>query len=144
MEDIAKNHFEVVYKEYKEYENFAKNLAPKILKEREEFAKYMADNKDNADDIVNKLVELNFKPSLYQADLQRLQMRLVYVFEAYDSIIEIPSEVKEEIKVLKPKQLFKIENNEAVEIEPEVIKNIEDNFKSQEFNNIVKVLEGLN
>lgn len=144
MEDIAKNHFEVVYKEYKEYENFAKNLAPKILKEREEFAKYMADNKDNADDIVNKLVELNFKPSLYQADLQRLQMRLVYVFEAYDSIIEIPSEVKEEIKGLKPKQLFKIENNEAVEIEPEVIKNIEDNFKSQEFNNIVKVLEGLN
>ena len=137
MEQIAKNHFEIVYKEYKEYEKFAKNLAPKIVKEREEFAKYIAENKDNAEDIVNKLVELNFKPSLYQADLQRLQMRLTYVFEAYDSIIDIPSEIKEEVKSLKPKQLFKIENGAAVEIEPDVIKNIEESFKSKEFNNLV-------
>lgn len=143
MEDLLKNHFEVVYKEYKDYVQFAESIAPKIAKEREEFTKFMSENKEDTDTVVNKLLELNFKPSLYQADLQRLQMRLIYVAEAFDSVIEIPQEIKNELKTLKVKQLFKVEGSEAIELEPELIKNIEENFKSSEFQKIAKILENI-
>jgi len=143
MEEILKNHFEVVYKEYKDYLQFAETVAPKVAKGREEFTKFMFENRGNIDAIVDKLVDINSKPSLYQADLQRLQMRLVYVTEAYESVIEIPQEIKNEVKQLKPKQLFKIEGSEAIELEPELIKNIEESFKSAEFKKIAEVLESI-
>lgn len=130
MEEIAKNYLEVIYKEYKDYENFAKTLAPNILKGREELAKIITEKGIDSPDIIDKIVEFEFKPTLYQTDLQRLQLRLVYVVDAYSQIIEIPKELLEEVSKLRPKFLYKPDGNDIIELEPETIKNVEDNFKT--------------
>lgn len=124
IEEVLKTDFETVYQEYKSYETFIKGIAEEVKKNREGFAKFAQENSTDADKIVDKLIEVNEKPILYQNDFMRLQLRLVYSYDLVKGILEIPQEIKTEIENSRPKQLFKIENGEAVVLDQELIDKI--------------------
>lgn len=124
IEEVLKTDFETVYQEYKSYETFIKGIAEEVKKDREGFAKFAQENSTDADKIVDKLIEVNEKPILYQNDFMRLQLRLVYSYDLVKGIVEIPQEIKTEIENSRPKQLFKIENGEAVVLDQELIDKI--------------------
>ena len=124
IEEVLKTDFETVYQEYKSYETFIKVIAEEVKKDREGFAKFAQENSTDADKIVDKLIEVNEKPILYQNDFMRLQLRLVYSYDLVKGILEIPQEIKTEIENSRPKQLFKIENGEAVVLDQELIDKI--------------------
>lgn len=137
---VEETYFEVVYNEYKQYENFVKEIAPKIKKEREEFDKYVTENLDKQEELLEKLFELNEKPVQFQNDLLKLQVKLIYTYEALKDTIEIPQEIKTEIEnFVKPKILFLIDNGEAKEIDPSLNKEIRDKVKAQ-YTEFVKTL----
>ena len=124
IEEVLKTDFETVYQEYKSYETFIKGIAEEVKKDREGFAKFAQENSTDTDKIVDKLIEVNEKPILYQNDFMRLQLRLVYSYDLVKGIVEIPQEIKTEIENSRPKQLFKIENGEAVVLDQELIDKI--------------------
>jgi hypothetical protein len=124
IEEVLKTDFETVYQEYKSYETFIKGIVEEVKKDREGFAKFAQENSTDVDKIVDKLIEVNEKPILYQNDLMRLQLRLVYSYDLVKGIVEIPQEIKTEIENSRPKQLFKIENGEAVVLDQELIDKI--------------------
>lgn len=137
---VEETYFEVVYNEYKQYENFVKEIAPKIKKEREDFDKYVTENLDKQEELLEKLFELNEKPVQFQNDLLKLQVKLIYTYEALKDTIEIPQEIKTEIEnFVKPKILFLIDNGEAKEIDPSLNKEIRDKVKAQ-YTEFVKTL----
>lgn len=124
IEEVLKTDFEIIYQEYKEYETFIKGIAEEVKKSRESFAKFAQENSTDIDKIVDKLIEVNEKPILYQNDLMRLQLRLVYSYDLVKGILEIPQEIKIEVENLRPKQLFKIEKGESVALDQELIDRI--------------------
>ena len=124
IEEVLKTDFETVYQEYTSYETFIKGIAEELKKNTEGFAKFAQENSTDADKIVDKLIEVNEKPILYQNDFMRLQLRLVYSYDLVKGIVEIPQEIKTEIENSRPKQLFKIENGEAVVLDQELIDKI--------------------
>ena len=124
IEEVLKTDFETVYQEYKSYETFIKGIAEEVKKDRAGFAKFAQENSTDADKIVDKIIEVNEKPILYQNDFMRLQLRLVYSYDLIKGIVEIPQEIKTEIENSRPKQLFKIENGEAVVLDQELIDKI--------------------
>jgi len=118
MEEILKNNFEISYQEFKEYEQFLKNAAPKIKKEREEFTQFTIDNSSNTEAITDKLFEIETIPVNYQNDLLKLQNKLITTYHTVKDCIEIPAEIKKEVEsLIAPKQVYKIKNGEAQEID---------------------------
>jgi predicted nucleic acid-binding Zn-ribbon protein len=125
-------YFETVYNEYKQYENFLREVSPKIKKEREDFEKYVSENADKQEVLIEKLFDLNEKPIQFSNDLLKLQVKLIYTYEALKDIVNIPQEQQKEIEsFIKPKMLFLIEGGEAKEIDPEVNKEIRTKVKEQ-------------
>jgi len=125
MEEILKNNFEISYQEFKEYEQFLKNAAPKIKKEREEFTQFTIDNSSNTEAITDKLFEIETTPVNYQNDLLKLQNKLITTYHTVKDCIEIPAEIKKEVEsLISPKQIYKIKNGEAQEIDPSYTEKI--------------------
>ena len=124
--------FETAWKEYKDYDTYLKSISDPLKKERESFEKYVVENKSKMNEIVNKLFDINQKPSLHLSDIVTLKNRLVYLYEAYKDLIEIPEDVKKEILTFqKPKIIYKItKDGNAVDIDPEYTKNLKSKVKS--------------
>jgi len=130
MEEILKNNFEVAYKEYKEYESYFKSAAPKIKEEREQYVKFAEKHKDDLDTLADKLFEIQSVVGLKENDLIKLQVRLITVYEMVKDILEIPADIKKEIEAfVKPKQYYKIEQGEAIEIDPELSRRVKEEGK---------------
>lgn len=130
MKEILENHFETVYKEFKEYETFLKSAAKEIKEQNEKFTQFTVDNKDNIDAITSELFEIQSKPHFYQNDLVKLLNRLIHTYEAVKEVIEIPEDIKKEISnFIKPKQFYRIENGNAVEIDTEFLEKSKEEAK---------------
>lgn len=109
--------FEKAYTEYKEYKTYLNSIAKEIEKGRAEFAKYALENKEDIDDILEKMFDINEKPQLQKNDLLKLQIKLLHVYEVVKDEIKVPSEVKEEISLIPRERLsYKIEDGKAIEI----------------------------
>lgn len=133
---ILENIFQTAYSEYKEYETFFKNVAPKIKQQREEFSQKVLNNPNDVENLTEELFDNNTRPVSYQTDLINLQNRLLTTYETVKDVIEIPAEVKKEIETfIKPKQLYKIDKGEAIELDPEYMKQMKiaakDFYKNQ-------------
>lgn len=130
--EILENIFEVVYQEYKDYENFFKSTAPKIKQQREDFAKYAEENISNIDLVTEHLFEIEAEPQFYQNDLVKLQNRLYITYQTVKDVIEIPAEIKKEIEAFpQPKQIYTIKNGTAQEIDLEYIGKLKTEAKKQ-------------
>lgn len=146
MKEIAENIFEVIYKEYKEYETF---FSPKIKtaeERRTEIAKYVVDNKEDQQGIIDKVFESGVGYLFHEKDLNNLKTKLYHTFKAYEDILEIPQEVRLEINNFKIEPLyFIIENGVEKELNKELISNIKNQIR-QEYDRILeeslKTLEG--
>lgn len=139
--EVLKNYFEIIYLEYKDYEKFIKTIAPQVIEDRKNFASFAQENKDNIELLIDKLVEVNEKPVLYQNDLQKLQLKLAFTYEAIKEIIEIPLEIRAEIEKTNTKQLFKIENNEAIPLNEELLTKIKEQTKSSSRQYLMDILK---
>lgn len=122
MEDTVKileDVFENEYSEYTLYNNYVKSISKKIAKEREEFAKFALQNKEDMEKVLDHMFDVNEKPALLGLDIVKLQTRLFNTYNVVKDIIDIPKEIREEINSLpKPRLAYKIENGEAVAIDP--------------------------
>lgn len=138
MKELLENHFQTVYGEYKEYETFVREIAPKIKTEREEFDKYLQKNLDDVEGAVDRLFDINSKPALYQNDLVNLQSRLIHTYETLKETVEIPVEIKTEIESFKkPKQTYKIEKGNPVEIDEKATEEFKKTVRAN-YRDIVK------
>lgn len=129
MEDIKilENNFNAVYQEYKEYQTFLKNSAEEIKKQRENLAKI---SNDNEEEIIEKAFEVLTKPHYYAEDLLKLQVRLKSIYDFSKDVLEIPSEIKEEIdKFLVNRQIYRIEKGAPKEIDTEYTKKLTEEAK---------------
>lgn len=129
MEDISilENNFNAAYKEYKDYHSFLKSLAPDIQKSREDLAKTQ-----NKDEMIEKAFEVYTKPHYYAEDLIKLQNKLRIILEFSSLVLKIPAEIKEEIEnFTQQKQLYRIDKGEAIEIDPDYVKQLTEEAKRQ-------------
>lgn len=130
MKELLENAFDTAYNEYKEYETFLKNIAPKIKEQRDSFAQYAIDNSKDTEVLTDKLFEIEVEPMNYQNDLLRLKTRLWNVYQTVKEAIEIPAELKTEIdKFILPVQVYVIKAGQPVEIDPEFNKKMRDEGK---------------
>lgn len=139
MKEVLESIFEVNYKEYKDYENFVKALAPLIKKDREDFQEFAKNNLEDESLLVEKMFDINAKPAYYQNDLILLQNRLVYSYETIKDVIEIPQEIKQEIEnFVKPQLQYKVESGIAIEIDAEKTEKITKQAKE----NYLEIIKG--
>lgn len=145
MEDTTKileDIFESEYNEYTLYNDYIKSISKKVAKEREEFAKFALQNKEDIDKILDHMFDVNEKPALLGLDLTKLQTRLFNTYNVVKDIIEIPKEVREEINSLpKPRLAYKIENGGAVAIDPKANEETKKYAKEQGIRYVKEVLK---
>jgi|GEM_PF-4641600 len=133
-----KEQFETAYREYKDYEDFIKKLAPKIKEDREQFQNFINENQSNTDLIAKKMFEINAEPVHYQNDLLNLQIRLIHYYNIIKSEVEIPQEISKEIEsFILPNQVYFIKDGEPIEIDPEKNKKFREDVE-KEYLKIVK------
>jgi len=132
------NIFETAYKEYKEYENFVKEIAPQIKIDRENYQKFVKENVDDLELCSDRLFDINEKPAHYQNDLLLLQNKLINYYEISKEVVKIPQEIKTEIEeFVKQQQIYTIKNGTAEEVNPQKNKEIREKIK-EEYTKIVK------
>jgi hypothetical protein len=108
---ILENHFETVYKEYKEYDSYIESTREEVEKRRKDFKDRVLESKESDDILSSELFELSLRPIQSHEDLRILRDRLISVYDAYKIVIDFPSEVSEEIKALKrPIQTYRVAN----------------------------------
>lgn len=138
MKETLESIFDSAYNEYKEYETFFKNIAPKIKEQREDFVKFSQDNQDNIELLTDKLFEIETEPVNYQNDLLKLQTKLIHTYNTVKEVIEIPDEIRIEVeKFILPKQIYTIKSGEAVIIDPEYNNKIRTESKKY-YNELLK------
>ena len=124
MENL-KNKLETAYKEYKEYKEFAESIKEQVDKNRKDFAEFALQNVSNPQLLTDKFLEVNEKPTLYQNDLMKLQLRLVSVFDTIKEDVEnIPQELVEEVETYRVDNIFKIVDNAPIAINQEIVDRI--------------------
>ena len=127
---IEESIFEGAYKEYKEYETFYNGKLPEIVKKRENFQKFVTENQDDTELLVNMLFDINEKPFHYQNDLVKLQQRLITIYEAYKHLIKVPEDISKEIEGMpKVRTLFFIKDGEAISVDETLTKEIKETTK---------------
>ncbi len=117
--DILKNHFETVYRDYKDYEAFIISIQDEVKKKREDFQERAVKGGESEDTLVSALFDLSIKPIQSEEDLRVLRNKLIAVYDAYKIVIDFPEDIKEEVNNLaRPYQAYRIVNNTQVDIDP--------------------------
>lgn len=128
-ETIAKAHLEQVYTEYINYKEYIRDKVKPQDQIRKEIAEEIKNNPD-----IEKIQDLIFQKSeknmIYQTDFKNLMTRLYHTIEAYKDILEIPEEIKEEVKLYKFVQLLAVKNNTEKVVDQEAIDKIKEAIKS--------------
>lgn len=104
--DILQNHFETVYKEYKDYESFLISQEEDINKQRESFKELVLKGDHTEEFLIDKLFELSIKPLQSDEDLRNLRNRMFSVYDAYKIVIDFPTEIINEINSLNRPTMF--------------------------------------
>lgn len=104
--DILQNHFETVYKEYKDYESFLISQEEDIKKQRDSFKDLVLKGNHTEEFLIDKLFELSIKPLQSDEDLRNLRNRMLSVYDAYKIIIDFPTEIISEINSLNRPNMF--------------------------------------
>lgn len=141
MEQGLKSQFEIVYQDFKKYEDFLKAESENIKKERENFNEFAVKNKDNIDLVLERLFEINERPTFYREDFQKLGLKLYYTYEALQNVLEIPQEIRTEIENLKPRYYYNIFEGQAKVIDQEYVDKISSLSKETYKQNLKKYFE---
>lgn len=137
---ILENNFNVLYKEYKEYEKFLKAKAPEIKKRKEDLAKLPDYDEDT---IVEEVFKAHTQSNYYAEDVIKLQNKLHTVYQFSKEVLDIPAEIEKEIEnFLQQKQIYRIENGEAVDIDSEYTNKLTKEAKAH-YKNQLKGLKAL-
>lgn len=140
--ETLENIFEKAYQDYVAYEKYIKAESKNVAKGREEFAKFALANKDKTDLILERMYEVNEKPVLLGIDSTNIKTRLVNLYDALKDLIEIPKEVKEEINAFpRIKYFYKIEDGEAIPINPEMHNDVRNRAKNTNMRFISEVIQ---
>ena|SRR5690349_18727361 len=120
MEERLIAYLEKVWNEYTEYKEYVKLISKPVDELRKEVAKKIteATSEEDITDIYFNSVE---KVMLHNGDFINQQNRLFYTVETLKNSIEIPEEIKEEVKNLKFVQIFAVKNKEATVINEEAL-----------------------
>lgn len=143
MTEGLKSQFEIVYQDFKKYEDFLKAESENIKKERENFNEFAVQNKDNIDLVLERLFEINERPTFYREDFQKLGLKLYYTYEALQNILEIPQEIRTEIENLKPRYYYNIFEGQPKVIDQEYVDKISNLSKETYKQNLKKYFEQL-
>lgn len=123
--DIVKDVFETTYNDYKSYEAQVNSETKSLENDRSNFAKFVLENKDDLDLVLDKMFDVNEKPALQKKDLLILQNKLINAYEVVKDVIDIPKEVREEINALPRQRMsYKLDNGKFVEINKDMNKEI--------------------
>lgn len=126
--DILQNHFETVYKDFKDYESYITSNIEELNKQRESFKDRVVSGKDNEDSLISALFDLSIKPIQSDEDLRILRDRLINVYDSYKIALDFPTEIINEISKLKrPYQAYRIDNGNQVVID----KDKNDKFRQE-------------
>lgn len=117
--ETMKDIFDNVYTEYKEYKTFYEGTLEEVKQKRESFEKYVLENSEDNQKILDELFSLNEAPIQQQNDINRLQMKLYFTYENYKPFIDIPKEVAQEISKMKVINTYLVKDGEAHEIDKE-------------------------
>lgn len=119
-EDVLKNNFETVYKEYKDYDSFIASVSEEVSQGRKAFRDRVLSSNEDEDVLSEALFELSIKPLQSGEDLRVLRDRLINTYDAYKIVLDFPETVKEEMRLLKrPLQSYRIHNGKQEEIDKE-------------------------
>ena len=129
MEEKLKSRLELVYSEYIEYKNFLKEHYKPQEQLRNEIIEQLKTETDT-DNLLNLFFEKAEKQAMYQADFIKLQNRLFHTIEDYDDLIEIPQEIKEEVKNMKFTQIFKIKNGKDLVVDKDLVDAAKETIKN--------------
>ena len=141
MTEGLKSQFEIVYQDFKKYEDFLKAESENIKKERENFNEFAVQNKDNMDLVLERLFEINERPTFYREDFQKLGLKLYYTYETLQNVLEIPQEIRTEIENLKPRYYYNIFEGQAKVIDQEYVDKISSLSKETYKQNLKKYFE---
>ena len=126
--EILQNHFEVVYKEYKDYESYLASIKDETIKQREGFNERAVKGGEHIDTLVSALFDISIKPIQIEDDLRVLKDRLISVYDAYKIVIDFPENIKEEMKNLqRPFQAYRLSGDVLVDID----KDKNDKFREE-------------
>ncbi len=120
MEEKLTPYLEKVWNEYSEYKEYIKTISKPISELRSEVAQ-----KITTETTPEQAQELFFegfeKVMLHNGDFINQQNRLFYTVEALKTSIEIPQEIKDEVKNMQFVQIFAIKNKESTVINEEAL-----------------------
>lgn len=138
MKEILENNFEQVYKEYKDYEQFFAPKRKTVEERRTDIAKFVNDNQDNQQQIIDKVFEEGTKYMFHEADIRALKAKLFYTYKAVEGALDIPLEVRKEILSFEIEpQFYVIQNSAEKEIQTETINAIKEGIR-KDFDLVVK------
>jgi hypothetical protein len=141
LEKTLLNSFEMHYKEYKEYSNFFEDNKAKVMSTMKDKVKELMKTPDDLEKATKFVLETQSMPMLYAIDLNLLKESVLVAYQVCKDVVEIPSEVKqelEELKEKKTKQMYTVKKGVAEELSPELIKQYKDRVTPEAIQEILK------
>jgi RNA-splicing ligase RtcB len=141
LEKTLLNSFEMYYKEYKEYSNFFEDNKAKVMSTMKDKVKELMKTPDDLEKATKFVLETQSMPMLYAIDLNLLKESVLVAYQVCKDVVEIPSEVKqelEELKEKKTKQMYTVKKGVAEELSSELIKQYKDRVTPEAIQEILK------
>ena len=130
MENL-KSQLETAYSEYLEYKEYVVSIQEQLKKDKEELAKFSLDNMQDVELIAEKFIEVNEKPTLFQNDLMKLQLKLVTIYDVVREVVQdIPASLSEEIETYRVNNIFKIIDKKPVVVNEAQLQKIKEITKN--------------
>lgn len=140
--NIMQTKLQQIYKEYLDLKNYIqednKNLE-KVQKELHDKALEL----ENIEDKVGLYFDMLGSKEILKIDFLEAQKKLYYLVEAYDKLVEIPAEIKNEIQDYKVKTVFAIIDGKKEIIDKDLYnsyrkQNIEYSVQLDKYNQIIQ------
>lgn len=130
MQETLIAYLEKVFSEYMEYKSFILELIKSREKENQKMLETITDSSTD-EEIIDLFYKNNEKFHLHQLDFANQHQRLFYTVEAYKNSIEIPPEIKEELKEKKFIQSFAVKNGKEEVVDQQAIQFTKEQIKKE-------------
>lgn len=138
--DTLKNNFEVIYKEWFEYNEFFKTLEHDPEKRRQQLAQKVNEGLAE-EELVDLVFENGMGYQIHKVDLDILSQRLISAYKTVEDYLEIPKEAVDNIKqLIQSPTLYTIKNGSPIAIDPEFLEQTKNTIR-KEYDEVYKLLK---
>lgn len=144
MKDILEQKYNIYYEDYKTYNEYAKKVAEKVKKDREEFNDFATKNITNSEMLIDKLFELQEKQYLHLIDLASLKGRLKIATDILSDVINIPTDILKEVSDFPNLEFYyKFHNGDFIPTDEEKVEKVKKAFTQQNKQNVKELLNNI-